>query len=282
MATEVTNDIDLWSKIIPPTIALLMTGLLSLIIGVYLEKFKNKITILRRKIIFQPVGTTTRDDYWGNIKILHNDRPVEHLNFVTVEIINDSNRDQPDLILDISTDFSSKIIGQNGFIEGNNTPLLLTSEYFDFFTSVVDRNNEEELKISNKEIEAKSIQLQKDIDWALNNKKFNIPVLNRKTKAVFNLLIENTEQLQPVVNANILKKSLKLEDDVDETERNKKTLIYTIIIGLLIFGIGFTLIYINFPNSKSAIILTGILGVTYSLFGLIILITLRYIKKIFN
>jgi hypothetical protein len=78
---EPTIDPKYFDQLLPATVSLIVTGLASVIIGIYFEKFRNKLTFLKYKIFFQPLATTSQNDYWGDIAVSHNKRIVNHYNY---------------------------------------------------------------------------------------------------------------------------------------------------------------------------------------------------------
>jgi len=120
----------IFDKFIPATISLIITGLVSLIIGIYFEKFRNKLIFLKYRIFFQPLATTSQNSYWGDITVSHNGNIVNHLNFVTVKIQNDSNRDMENLNVDICVDNQSQILGVSGFYNESKNAIFLEHRCF--------------------------------------------------------------------------------------------------------------------------------------------------------
>lgn len=132
-------DISYLVKFLP----LIFTGLLSVIIGVYLEKFKNKLVILKYKLINQPIASTTQNDFWGNIEVTHNKRIVNYLSFVTLEIKNDSNKDIENVNVDVWVDKQSQILGVNGFYNESKNAILLEHNYYNYYNNVLNMIDED-------------------------------------------------------------------------------------------------------------------------------------------
>ena len=275
---EPTIDPNYFDKFIPATISLIVTGLASVIIGIYFEKFRNKLTFLKYKIFFQPLATTSQNDYWGDIAVYHNDRIVKHLSFVTVEINNDSNHDMENLNVDTWVDNQSQFLGVSGFYNQSKNAILLEQEYFNYYTDVLQRNMDmDAAKADPKHLT--SPQLTNEIQYVLSNKKFHLPVFNRHSSITIHLLIENFKGLKPLVTVSVLHKSTKLILEVDSETERKKTLAWMLSLGLIIFTIGFTSLLKYYTASTIPLVLCGTLGLTYSLIGLGIYQLGRFIKR---
>ncbi len=178
-------------KFLPPTLALIVTGLISVAIGIYLEKFKTRLTLLKYRVFFHPLATATKHSYWGNISVTYNDRETNHLSFVTIDIVNDSNTDLQDVNIDIWVDPDSQILGQSGnYVETGNA-ILLEQKHYNHFQQVFRRYEEDEQLKQADPNHVRPTQLQNEIDWILTNKKFNLPIFNRNTSVRLNILTEN-------------------------------------------------------------------------------------------
>jgi hypothetical protein len=281
---ELFTDPEFLKSFIPTTISLIVTGLASLVIGVYLEKFKGRITTLSRKISSQAIASASEDEYWGHIKVLYNNYEATNLNFFTIEIKNESSRDVSNVIVDLKVDNDSMILASNGYLNDSNTYLLLTNEYFQYYVDVTKRNDEELKQVDLGKLKEtdKDPTLARELKYVTTLKKYVIPVLNRDKKSTFNILVENFKGIYPTVNADIVQEGIRLVDFEDENDRNKKVLLYSLGIGIVVFIALFWLIIKSFPDATRAIILTGVLGLTYSLIGMIFFFIVRYIKKLLN
>lgn len=271
---------DILDKILPATISLIVTGLASVVIGIYLEKFRNKLTLLKYSISFQPLATSTQNDYWGDIEVYHNNRQINHLSFVTIKLENDTNNDLQNLNVDTWCDSDSQFLAQSGFYDQGRNAILLEQNYYNYFTDVLQRNqNDIEEREQNPE-HVTPQQLTNEINWIMTNKKFHLPVLNRHSSLTINLLVENFKGLVPQVTVNVLHKSLKLIKSVDKDTELRKTLGYMLGFGLTIFIAGFIGLLKLYPTSTIPIIFAGILGLLYSLIGLGLYQLLKFIKRL--
>lgn len=277
---EILNDPEFLKTLIPTTISLIITGLASLVIGVYLEKLKNRTSILTRKITSQPIAFSSKDEYWGHISVYYNDYEAKNLNFFTIEIYNNSSRDLTDVVIDLKVDNDSMILANNGYLDFSNSPLLLTNEYFQYYVDVSNRNQNEEALIKKGELKMKDPTLANELKYVTTLKKYIVPVFNRQTKATFNILVENFKGIYPTVSADIIQQSIKLVDHEDEAQKEKKTFLYSAVIGLVIFSIAVAVLLFTYSDSRAAIIWTTIFAMTSTILGLAIYQIGRYIKRL--
>ncbi len=259
---------DFWSQFIPTVASLIATGLISVIIGVYLEKFKNRLKIIKYEILNQPIATSSQSDYWGDIKVSHNGRDIKHLSVLTFQIQNTSNQDLENINADLSVDANSQILGQSGFYNGSNTAILIENEHFNYFNNVLHRNQQDLQEQERNPEHITPPQLKAEIDWVLKNKKFHLPVFNRKNEATFNLLVENFNGQIPIGYINIVHKSIRLERKEDSNTETGKTIVYMLIFGIIIYGISYFILFREFTEAKIPLIITLILGLIYSVLGL--------------
>lgn len=270
---------DFWSQFIPTVVSLIITGLISVIIGVYLEKFKNRLKIIKFDILNQPIATSSQSDYWGDIKVSHNGRDIKHLSVLTFQIENTSNQDLENINVDLSVDANSQILGQSGFYTDSNTSILLENGHFDYFNHVLQRNEQDLQEKQRNPDHITPPQLMQEIDWVLKNKKFHLPVFNRKNEATFNLLVENFNGQIPLGYINIVHKSLRLERKEDSDTEIGKTIVYMLIFGLIIYGVSYFILFREYSDAKFPLIITLILGLIYSVVGLGIYKFLQFIRR---
>ncbi|MBY0435207.1 MAG: hypothetical protein K2U26_13950 [Cyclobacteriaceae bacterium] len=279
---EPTIDYDFVDKILPSTISLVVTGVFAVIIGVYLEKFKSRVTTISYEIIFNPLATSSHTDYWGEIEVHHNKRLINHLNFITVKLKNDSNNDLQNLNIDFNVDQNSQILGQSGQYDNTKSGILIEQQHYSYFVEVSNRNQVDfQQKLTNPNHQTPA-QLTTELQYIMTNKKFNLPVFNRHTSVTINMLVENFSGVQPEVNVGVIHKGVKLEQKEDETTELGKTVIYSSAIGVVIFGLFVYAIARTYPTATKPLIITAILGITASLLGLGVLKVFRFLKKILS
>lgn len=277
---EIQPDTNYFSKYVPSALRFILTGLASVFVGVYFEKFRRKITLLKYKILFQPLATTDHNEYWGDISVFHNNRIVKHLSFVTVEVKNDSNQDLENINVDFWVDPESQFLGVSGnYIESGHL-IFLEKESFDFYNDVIRKNFEfSEYQKNNPEL-IPPLNLVEELKFVTKNKRFHLPVFNRKTSIRINLLVENFKGVYPKVTTSVLHKSVKLILEEDQDESFKKTLKWMIFFGLIIYIIAISLLLSYYSTSKVPIIIVAVIGLTYSIIGLGIYKLIELIKRL--
>jgi hypothetical protein len=274
-------DPSYFTNFFPAIISLIITGLASVVIGIYFEKFRNKIIFLKYKVFFQPLATTSKTDYWGEISVYYEKRIINHLNFVTITLKNDSNNDLENIDVDTWVDNQSQFLAVRGNYDQTGNSILLESGYFNYYKDVLDRNLQDVEAEKDNPDHVTPPQLMNEIQAVMGNKKFHLPVFNRKTSITLNLLIENFQGRKPEVSVSVLHKSVKLILETDKEIERKQTTKWTVIIGMIIYAIGLLVIYKYFPISKQAYWTFAALGLTYSSIGFLIYKSGRFIKRFF-
>jgi len=273
------NLTDFLKDIAPTTISLIITGLVSLLIGIYLEKFKNKLTFIKYNFLFQPLATSNQNEFWGNIEVYYNGLKSNHLNFITITLNNDSNKDFQDIVLDIWVDKDSFINGQNGFYVDSGKTILVEQTHYDRLVEVIRRNNEDIEKKKQDSNHITPTQLQKDIEYFQTNSKFSLPVFNRNTEVRVNILAENNSGQQPQIGIDIKHKGLKLIKENDKYDEDRKLGIGMIAYGTIIFTITAIFLSISFPNALKPILILGVVGLLNLVLGLFIYRLIQLIKN---
>lgn len=273
------NITEFLKDIAPTTISLIFTGIVSLIIGVYLEKFKNRLTFIKYNFLFQPLATSNQNEYWGNIEVYYNGLKTNHLNFITIILNNDSNKDFQDIFLDVWVDKDSFIKGQTGYYVDSGKQIPLEQNHYNRLLDVVNRNKEDIEKRNQDPNYSTPIQLQNDIDYFQTNSKFYLPVYNRESEIRFNILAENDNGQQPIIGIDIKHKGLKLIKENDKYDEEKKLGIGMIVYGTIIFIITAVFLSINFSNSLTPLIILGIVGVLNLVLGLFVYRLIQLIKN---
>lgn len=229
---------------------LILTAFVSFLVGLFIEKYKNKISYIKKKITHQPIATSHSDNYWGKIKVTYNNQETAYVSTTQIELLNDSNKDIENFNLLITCNDESRILVGNAHNSDSLLQLSLTDSY-------------------QEQIEAQNIQYtDKHIEFFINT-------LNRKTSIVANLLLDSSVVQQPIVNVFIEKKGIKLinyqEIDVE------KQGIAILMIGWITFLLVSAIIYFgDFNNEKSimALILVGSLqlligGIAFKVFDFV-------------
>jgi hypothetical protein len=279
---DVASGSSLLEKIIPPTLTLLVTTSFSILVGVYLEKFKNKLIFLKYSMVFSQLGTTIKDTYWGDIQVTINGRLTNYLDFVTVTIVNDSSSDVPkDIYMDVWVNPQSQILGYSGNYNEIGNAILLEADY----QARLDRTSQRFVEENNKKIADPNYvipsDLQPEIDWVMKNKKIHFPIFNRNSSATINLLVESFDGKAPLVSISILQTSVKLVKQEDSEIQNKKKALQINIYQSIIYVIGLILVFLTYPDSKLLICLIVTIGVIAYFLARMLFLAFKFLKRMF-
>ncbi|MGN8056353.1 hypothetical protein ACTJKN_08770 [Pedobacter sp. 22163] len=256
---------------------LFAAGCLSLIAYITLERFKTRISIFTSTILFNSVGTSLKDNVFGDIKVTHNDRNINHLNFIEIIIANPSNSDFENVNLLIWVDHRSQILGWTANYQDSGIAFNLEKEF-------IARSNsfDADLKAFRDEHPSEDLSqyLMQELMFTQANKTFNLPVFNRKTSIKLNLLVENFDGNIPKVSFDILHKSIKVIPAQDDAKTNSKTGLAMIIYGYVLLTIFCIYIFNKQEFTNLDKILLTILAFLHLWVGLLIYKVIGYVKSI--
>ncbi len=269
-------------KLIPPTITLIVTSIFGLLIGVLVEKFKNRFRTIEYSIRSQKIIPPLSQSLGGQLSIKLNNREVNTLKVTTVEIENKNSIDIENIIVRFSLSHNSWFQGNEAFLSKNYSGLFWTQAYSDTFNQVLEEYNACEINQANNE-KIISNELQPRIDYVLANRDYIIPVFNRRDRAIFNFLIEDPlDGSDGFIFPTIVHKSVNFVHKSDDLKQKQKDLWYGVLIGVIIVAFVIALISIEFPEQKCLIIWSAVVGFSYSIVGYLILYGFRRIKSFFN
>ena len=99
-------------RLIPPTISLIVTSLFGLLVGVLVEKFKNRFRTVEYSIRSQKIIPPLSQNLGGQLSIKLNDRLTNTLKVTTVEIENKNSIDLENIVVRFS-------LSHNSWFQGN-------------------------------------------------------------------------------------------------------------------------------------------------------------------
>jgi len=242
------------------------------------ERYENRKAIFTKRVWGQRLGFSVQSQDWGNIQILYNDQPTNNLHIISAEVANTSNKDFSNLTLEFSVPKGAVIYRHQGQLLYDNLTkdLSLQKEFNDQFENVRQRH----LTIIQSQ-QTIDEALQNEINFVTRHRRFSLPVIQGKTKAVFHFLVEDYEN-KPYLNVSLLEPNLRLVTYQDETERKASKKKWTEHGGLIIFLI------ISYPIYKysSTVSLAIILMIINLFIASIIAVGFYYlflwIKKVFR
>jgi len=279
---DTASTATLVEKIIPPTITLLVTTSISILVGVYLEKFKSKLIFLKYTMSFSQLGTSIQDSYWGNIEVTYNGIVTKYLNFVTITLINDSSNDvQKDLYLDIWVNPQAQILGFSGNYNEIGNAISLEANYQARFNIASQALSDLNTKKLTDPTLVMSNELKQEIEWVMKNRRVHLPIFNRNSSANINLLVESLDGTMPNVYPSILQTSVTLIKQEDSEIQKKAKTFQINIYSAIVYIIGLVLIFISYPESKIIISLTVLIGCIAFFVARLLYLFLKFLKRMF-
>ena len=279
---DTASTATLVEKIIPPTITLLVTTSISILVGVYLEKFKSKLIFLKYTMSFSQLGTSIQDSYWGNIEVTYNGIVTKYLNFVTITLINDSSNDvQKDLYLDIWVNPQAQILGFSCNYNEIGNAISLEANYQARFNIASQALSDLNTKKLTDPTLVMSNELKQEIEWVMKNRRVHLPIFNRNSSANINLLVESLDGTMPNVYPSILQTSVTLIKQEDSEIQKKAKTFQINIYSAIVYIIGLVLIFISYPESKIIISLTVLIGCIAFFVARLLYLFLKFLKRMF-
>lgn len=274
-------DSETINSLIPTTISLIVTSLFGLLIGIFVEKFKNKLRILTYDIYTKNLKPNLSQNLSGNLKITLNERVIDSLRTGYVEFENKNNVDLENIVIKFNISQGAVFQGSEGHLSNSISWLNWTENYNDNFQSVLTEYNA--LPNDNEGTKQVPDELQNRINYINQNQEYLIPVFNRKESAYFNFVFEDPlDGTSANLLTSIVHKSVKLEKKVDDEEAAKNNLWKAVAIGIILVIIILALMSYYYPTQKTLIIIAGIVGFSYSIVGYLILEIYKRIRAYFK
>jgi len=269
-------------KLIPPTITLIVTSLFGLLVGVLVEKFKNRFRTVEYSIRSQKIIPPLSQNLGGQLSIKLNDREINTLKVTTVEIENKNSIDLENILVRFTLSQNSWFQGNEAYLVNSFANLYWTPEYAETFNEIV-RENESHVVNPETGIRAVPQDLQNRINYVLANRDYLIPVFNRKDKALFNFLIEDPlDGTESNIFPSIVHKSVDFVRKSEDAKQKQKDLWIGVAIGIIVVAFVITLMVIKYADQKFLIIWSSVIGFSYSIVGYLILFGFRKIKSFFK
>lgn len=176
------------NSLIPPTISLIVTSLFGLLIGILVEKFKNRLRVITYDIYTQNLKPNLSKNLSGNLKITLNERVIDTLRTAYVEFENKNNIDLENIVIKFNVSQGAIFQGSEGYLFNSLSWLNWTESHNSNFQSVL--SDYSELPTDNEGIKQVPDELQNRINYVNQNQEYLIPVFNRKESAHFNFLLK--------------------------------------------------------------------------------------------
>lgn len=275
METETIN------SLLPATITLIVTSLFGLLVGILTEKFKNRLRTITYEIYTQNLKPNLSKNLIGNLKISLNEREIDSLRSAYVEFENKNNVDLENIAIRFNISSGAVFQGSEGYVRNSLSWLNWTEQHNDIFQDVLSEFNA--LPTDENGLKQIPDNLQNRINYVNQNQEYLIPVFNRKDTAHFNFLFEDPlDGSTAILYTSINHKSVRLERKVDDDKVAKKTLWTAVGIGTALVIIILAILSYNYPEHETLIIISGIVGFSYSIVGYFILGIYKRIKEYFK
>lgn len=251
-------------------------GGISLCCYFILEKFKNRQSSFIYSINYSSVGTTLVDNVFGEIVVNHNGREIKHLNFVTLQIENDSNTDFENVKLTCWVDGRSQFLGWSGHYDDTRIHIKLNEDFLnrtDIFFEKYSQLSQEEKD---------SGIMGAELRHYFSNKEFMLPVFNRGSSITMQFLVENFEGKVPLLQCPISHRSVRMIEAEDQDLINKRLGKNMFIYGYIILAFAIAILFISGSYTTRRLIVFSIISVMYVWLGLLIHYFITYIKSIFK
>jgi hypothetical protein len=210
------------------------------------DRFKNRLLVLKKRISYQLVGMSSLTDTWGDIRITWNGDPVNNLYVFNAEIINNTFKDAPkDMVITFSVEPGCYFLRESGVIRHGDVAmgLNLEKEYFKQFQDIGERWRnlppEEKTPLA---------PIHNEIEHITRHKKFVLPILNRRRgSSSFDFLVGSNTPQVPVLAIGIYEPGISM-DWHESIEKKKKRKIWSQVLVTAIY-IGLTFPIISYSSS---------------------------------
>jgi hypothetical protein len=257
----------------------LIASLITLIVYIVLEKFKNRGALFSFSKKFNSVGTSINDSFHGDIKVFYDTRIVKHLNFVTLNITNESNSDFENVVVKCWVDVNSQFLSFNAFHDNYRTNIKLEESFIEERNRKLDEINEYNDQKQEGDTEPQTIT--NNYNFIFKNLEWSVPVWNRKDSVTFNFLIENFNGEIPLLMHPIEKKGIKMAEIESIDRKNNRLGKWMIIWGHLVYIICALGVLLSISADRTNLIIFLILGGLSLWIGLFLYKIFEYIRSFF-
>lgn len=269
-------------KLVPPTISMIVTAVFGLVVGILVEKFKNRFRTITYTIRTQKVTPTLSTNLGGQLKITLNNQEINTLKVATIQIENGNNVDFENIIVKFWIGKGGIFQGNEGYLVNNSSWIYWTEEYASQYDKAVKELNTLPLDAQTG-LRDISNEFQTRIDYLNTNRNYFIPVFNRGESAIFNFLIEDPVDGTIVdIFPSLIYKSVNFVKKPDDNSQAQTDLWIGVAIGLTVVSLTDWALVTVYPNEKSIIIWSTIVGVSYSIVGYGILYVFRRTMQFFK
>ncbi|BDW93367.1 hypothetical protein MACH07_21990 [Flagellimonas marinaquae] len=272
---------DFLKNLIPPTLSLIVSSGLAILVGIFIEKFKNRKRRISYRIFTQNLKPNISSNLGGNLRITLNEREIENLKSARIVLENENNIDLENVEVQFVLSPGAVFQGNEGYVQNSLSWLQWTSQHNDLFNDVL--REFEALPLNENGLKDIPHNLQNKINYVNRNQFFLIPVFNRKEKANFNFLYENPlDGSEATISISLVHKSVSLIEKNDEDKLEKKRILKSVVVGTVVAVILVSILSYYYPNHRIYIIVASIIGWSYSVVGYSILELIKRLKAFFR
>jgi len=264
------------------SIGYILTAILTIVVTLLVKKYENRQAKLRYNVIYNSLGSSFVNDYWGDIAVLHNGKVVNHINFVTILIENKSNIDLKAFTVDIWCGLGNQIVGSDAHYDKSGKAIFLDELYKKKFDDVFTKMTEYQKKVEEDPNIEMPKELQAQLSWVQTNKSYTVPAFNRKSRIKLNFLVENFNGELPTLYAAAEQTGIVLKA-VEESD-SSRGFAYNILIitGLLLYSIGLVILYYFFKETKYFDVWMVVIGLLYYPLAYALILLSRTIIRAFS
>jgi|GEM_PF-5765592 len=255
-------------------------GLLSFVLGLLLEKYKNRRLEIKYNITYQKIGIPSDSYLPGELNVTYEGSQVDSLYFFRLEIVNNSNFDAKDIPIQFFSDLNSLIYSYSYAWIPNTTAVTTNTEY----TNRLINHNEVVASVLGDDPNALIPEPHRSEGlWLHRNRQLILNSLNRKERVEFTVLIgSSTRDHLASLYLTVPKSGVILTLDKDPLAENEKVGKYSIVMGfILTVTLGIILAFFNRDVATPLIILSIIGGLSF-LFGIAIYKTANFFYSYFR
>lgn len=205
-----------------PLIVPFITFFLGVIATWLYKKWDNRQTLLKKRVFINQMGFSAQHQDWGSLELYYEGRPANNIHYISVEIINDSNRDLKDINFDIAFPLNCIIYKDRAqyWSNGLSLDLFLEKGFYDFFERIRNESNNHIGTYPNTPYPS---NLQNAINQVTRQRKYSVPVLNRDSKLVIEIMAEFTTNLisEEDVYMEFFSTGIKVIPYIEDAKREK-------------------------------------------------------------
>ncbi len=236
----------------------LTSSIITLIVANLWSKFRNRIAVLNYQVWHQYLAASGSDPAFGSVQVLYNNISVQNLYMSTVKIVNDSNRDLKNVIVNIQSDPDSVILISNGYNRSSLKSLSFTEEY------------------------GAALIAKANISYLITHRDYLAPVINRGDQLTFTLLVSNNANKQPYLTLGCDHVGVKLKFSQGLPELMGEPILHSSRIGILLaLLLCFPIVY-YIPNKVIAVLVAAVVGIFAVVLGILARKISKFVIKILS